>query len=296
MTYIYFQDIVCQRCGYRFAGYAARTSLDHAAVGCPSCGQNIYIPLQPGMQYNEYPDVQPSQQQQQHSTYGDLYEQEEQEPRFSPKHLFKVMVKPKQAFQELWPITNFKIGVMLIVVFSVLNTIISYWAYQQAGMESYPVGVGQEIDMGMVVVILGLPTAIGGALLGSWVAAKISGNMKGRGDLNRTVGFWGYAMIVGFLFGIVASLVIASNVAPMPDLPDTIEDYETYDWGPYFTYMLYTVPIAIVDFIWAVVVGGAGVSVANDTSWLKGIGIYLVSVIIAGLVLAMLMLGVVFLL
>ncbi len=283
MSYIYLQEINCQRCGYKFAGYAARTSPDHAGVGCPSCGQNIYIPLQPGVQYNEYPDVQQTRT----STYTDLYQQQEQEARLSPRHLLKVLVKPVESFKELWPITDMRMGIMLIVVLSVLNSIISYIAYEVSGMSEWSTGYGGSLPMSYFTLLVGIPMAILSAVAVGWLSAKMAGSMGGRANIRKTIGFMGYAAMPGLVFGIITSAIIISGFVEMPEMPDTNDpdfDQLEYDYGPLLRYALVMGAIAIIGLIWALIVAGAGISVANDVSHLKGMGAYFISWIIMAMV------------
>ena len=225
--------------------------------------------------------------------YPGLYESKKETPaKFTPSLLFKAMFKPKEAFVELYPITNMNIGIGLLITFAVLSSLISYLAYEMSGLSNIAIGMGSELPISWVTLsIITLPLAVLSSLVVCWLSAKMSGFFKGRNDFKKTIALMGYAGMPGFIMGLASSLVIATNLVTMPDYSDPTN----LDIGALLAYAAIIGIISLVGLIWSLIVFGSAVSVANDVSFGEGIISYFGASIVVGIIATIIMVPIVML-
>ena len=219
--------------------------------------------------------------------YPGLYAPKNETPRFAPGLLIKAMYKPKEAFVELYPISDMKIGIVLLIMFAAASSIITFLAYQVAGLNNIAIGMGSELPLSWLTLsLISLPLAVLSSIIVCWLSAKLSG---GRKDTKKTIALMGYAGMPGLIMGIASSLIIAANIAQMPDYSDPAN----LDMNAFFVYVATMGGIALVGLIWSLIVYGSAVSVANDVSFGHGVLSYFVASIILGIAAAIIMVPVV---
>ena len=224
--------------------------------------------------------------------YPGLYEPRNEEPHFSPSHLIKAMYKPKEAFVELYHITDMKIGILLLIIFGALSSIISFLAQQISGSNNIAVGLGSELPLSWIVLtIISLPMAILSSIIVCWLAARMSEFFKGRNDARKTIALIGYAGMPGFLLGLASSIFIATNFAQMPDYSDPA----SLDLNALLAYAAVMGIIGLVSLIWAMIISGSAVSVANDVSFGEGVLCYFAASLLVGIAIAIIMVPIVLL-
>ena len=283
-------SVKCPYCETIHNGPVSYSFPDQAYVYCRKCRTKISINPDGGevIAYDVWREPNPNLKM----NYPGLYEPKNETPRFSPSHLFKAMYKPKEAFVELYHITDMKIGIMLLIIFGALSSIITFLANQISGSNNIAVGLGGELPLSWVTLaIISLPLAILTSVIVSWLSAKISEFFKGRNDAEKTIALMGYAGMPGFIMGLASSIVIAANIAQMPDYSDPA----SLDIGALLAYAAVMGAIGLVSLIWGLIVSGCAVSVANDVSFGEGVLCYFGASIIVGIATVIIMIPVVLL-
>jgi len=192
-----------------------------------------------------------------------------------------VLFSPKTAFESIKDKTTMGDGILMYILISAISFILSSLiTLATLGSIVSPAGAAYEMTVAIVGFIVGLVIGIIFMIIIALVAAKIATALtKGNYSLDKTVGFLGYAQIVGLIMSIVIILLIITmgNSAIGPG-------------GGMSASAAGTIGIlGIVTFIWQLYVNGAAVAVANDV----GLGIGIVSYFIAALIIGLIMVVVV---
>ncbi len=278
-------SVKCPSCGTVHNGPIGYMSPHQGYFYCQKCTATVninpdtgeIIPYEIWTQHNYYSK---------RSHYPGLYELEDKPTKFSPNLLVKAMFKPKEAFTELYHISSMEMGIALLIMFAVLTSTISFLAYQISGSDNIAVGMGSQLPISWVTLaLISLPLAILSSLIMGWLAAKISEYFKGRNDFKKTIALMGYAGMPGFVIGILNSMIIASSLVTMPDYSDPMD----LDINALLVYAAVIGVIGIISLIWGLIVYGSAVSVANNVSFGEGILCYLGAAILVGILSAILM-------
>ena len=221
------------------------------------------------------------------SYYSYLYQQQPQKPRLRLDLLFKILFKPKSAFIELYHQTTMKEGIVIFLILTIISTFITligsfvlpitmYGSYGTPSPSSY--------SLLLIIPLIMIPISLLLLLASGWLTAKISkGIGQGFGDANKTIGFFGYAAIVGFFIGIIQTIIFI-GITPLEasgaDSPNDIYG----SLGYFFIRMIITIIISIITIIWYLIVYGTAASVANDVSVRMGIVSYFLAAIIIAVI------------
>jgi hypothetical protein len=226
-----------------------------------------------------------------------IYDRPEKAPYLDIGNLFKVLARPKEAFEDLYDHTTQTQGMLLAVIFIVIGALVGYAAMALL-IDDLDIPTDAE---GLFVPSDALSIASTGInivlevftfFFASWLVFQfLKAPDKGKHpSLDKTIGLLGYAkfpaFIIGFIIAISTPLVLGTiNFDELDeDNPDAIGNA----LGAMCGFFALLFGLGIVAFIWAIFVHSHGASVANDTPLGTAAGFTLVAWIIAGLVLVVL--------
>ncbi|MDI6887051.1 MAG: YIP1 family protein [Candidatus Thermoplasmatota archaeon] len=228
------------------------------------------------------------------SYYPEVYRKPEQEHRLRFGALPKILFKPKEAFAEIYHNTGILQGITVAIIIYVISSLISYSAgalsgyyYSCGGFGGYYSGQFTASTLtGLTInLAIGIPLSIVSLLAIGWLTAKLAKAIgKGRGDVGKTIGFFGYATVVSLVMGVVSvilfmvimrEMIMQSSAGPMDKggFPATL-----------LPFAIIAVVIAIIGFVWSLWINGTATSVANDVSVGIGVVSYFLAAIIVGII------------
>lgn len=224
------------------------------------------------------------------SYYPELYRKPEQEHRLRFNALPKILFKPKEAFVEIYHNTGISQGIMVAIIICVLSSLISYGVGALSGYYYGGLGGGYYYYSGQFTtstilsltfgLAIGIPLSIVSLLATGWLSAKLAKAIgKGRDDVGKTIGFFGYATVMSLVISALIAILIASGV---------MSAYYSPEPGAlppgFFLGLAIMVIIAIIGLIWGLWVNGTATSVANDVSVGVGVVSYFLAAIIIGII------------
>ena len=114
--------VTCPSCGTVHNGPIGYMSPHQGYYYCQNCSATVNINPNTGevIPYDVWSNYNYNAKK---VHYPGLYALKDKEPVFAPGLLIKAMYKPKEAFVELYHITDMKIGIMLLIIFAVLSSI-----------------------------------------------------------------------------------------------------------------------------------------------------------------------------
>lgn len=227
------------------------------------------------------------------SYYPELYRKPGQEHKLRFDALPKILFKPKEAFAEIYHNTGISQGIIVGIIIYVISILISYSASTMSGSPYAGLGGRYYLEQSSALPLLGLamgiPLSIVSLLAMGWLSAKLAKAIgEGRGDVGKTIGFFGYATVVSLVIGIINSALIASRVIKFYPAGE----YELYELAPFLLGMAILSLVGIISFIWSLWVNGTATSVANDVSVGIGVVSYFLAVIIIGVIIVGISIGI----
>ncbi len=231
------------------------------------------------------------------SRHPGVYDKPEEEPWIDFGALFRLLIKPKETFRELYNHTNATSGIMLVIVFSLISTGYSFAiaaaffpdvgadAGEEEGEENPLAGLGETQLDSPFWAVLGFVLSVVSFLLVAVLVHVIVKNSKEalKPDRDKTIGLLGYAYFPGFVTGFLTtplSLMMTDAMAAETDAGAFPEEA--------CGILLALGIISVIVFIWELWIQGHAVSVANDTT----LGMGVVFVFIAGIIIGMVVSGI----
>ncbi len=198
------------------------------------------------------------------STYHPgVYERPQQTPYLDFGNLFKVLVKPQEAFENLYDHTSQVQGWILAIIFIVVTAVVSIIAnFVILGDFDLPDGGGAPFGSGTSLVssIINIPIGLAMFWLVGWIVHAILKNpsTSRRPSMDKTLGLMGYAKFPAFILMLIAAVVMPLSLQGFdPDASD--EDILAGLGGICGAMIIY-----LIALIWALFVHGHAQSVAND--------------------------------
>jgi len=107
-----------------------------------------------------------------------------------------------------------------------------------------------------------------------------------RPDLERTLGFFGYARLPAFLIGIATSGLVSmmSRSVNWSEVTNTTASDPLGGLGQVCGLLVILLVLVLISIIWTLWVYGHAAAVANDVSFGTGVGFTILAYIIAGLI------------
>ncbi len=190
----------------------------------------------------------------------------------------KVLTSPKSAFEGIKGSTTMMDGIMMYVILAVLGILIG-----MVVMMATPIGgalmTGDYMLYQVVTLVLG---AIGFVLTGIVTAMLAKALFKGAGDNDATVGFLGYAQVVGLVIGLLAAIIGMLMFGGMAAASTSPAALGTAMAGGIGVMAI----IVIIGVLWALYVASSAVAVANGIGVMTAFVAYLISAILVGIVMA----------
>jgi len=220
------------------------------------------------------------------------YDRPEEPPRLDIGGWLRMLFKPKEAFESMWPHTKAIHGMVIAIVMVVIGAIVGF-AISNAVLSGLdvPNDTGVPLSSVRAASAMTLASGIVTGLLTYFLMAyftfallKSVGHAR-RPDLERTLGFFGYARLPGFLIGMATSGLGAMMLASVDwnNINNTASD--PTGWiGQMCGLLLVIVVLAIISLVWSLWIYGHAAAVANDVSFGTGIGFTILAYIIAALI------------
>lgn len=199
---------------------------------------------------------------------------------FKLDQLYKVLYKPRSAFEDIKSDTTWKegltIGIILIVIGSLVSNGITIGMLGDT-VSQLPANTQGSLTPTATSTVVGIVAAIVmlylTALFGGWIASAWAGNEL---DKEKTIGVIGYSTSLDVVQSIITSVAMIGVVQVAINSPEQA-----------MASMGAISILSILFFIWATWVKGTGIAVANDTTTAKGIVGWLVASIIIMLIVMM---------
>lgn len=196
--------------------------------------------------------------------------------------LGKVLFQPKEAFEGIKEQTTMQDGILMYVILAVIGGILGAVINLAAfGSMMMPMQGAVGVIGVVMAMIIGIIFGIVGLLILGWLSSKLAHSIgHGTANMDKTVGFLGYAEIVNLVIGLIISIMaimfVGSVVSGVGNAPVAI--------GAIGAGGMMVMLVGLVGFIWALYVSGSAVSVANEVSLAAGIASYFLAIlIIAGI-------------
>ncbi len=204
--------------------------------------------------------------------------------------MFKVLVWPKKAFAELYHQTTLREGIIIFILITIFSAIVNlasqlllptalFGGYSTLGSFNSEVGIYLYI-----APIIAIPLGLLMLYLTGWLSAKFTKSIgRGFGDVEKTIGFFGYAAVVGLVVGIIQLIMIGAIILARGPIPESADE----PMGAFenmFAILAFMLIIGVISFIWSLYVYGSAVSVANDVSLGEGVVSYFLASLIIGMI------------
>lgn len=181
---------------------------------------------------------------------------------------------------------GFKIITFFTAITVILNLIVSYMLNisYQGGYSGYEPAFNTTYIL--VQSGIAIPVALISLYAVGWFSALLSRSIgHGRNDPDKTIGFLGYVQIVSLVIGIIQ--VIAVSIIfiaiPEPNTEGMMEDI-FFNSSRAMAFVMISIILAIISFIWGLWVAGNAVSVANNVNLGEGIVSYFFAILIIGFI------------
>ncbi len=221
-----------------------------------------------------------------------VYERPSEAPRLDVVNMFRLLFKPREAFEALYGHTNAWVGIALAVVIVAVTTVYTLNVTEAAvGLFDLPdeaqVGVVNRFDeLGPAAYIalfsIDLALFVVATSLVYLMLKHISGAR--RADLGKTFGLVGYAKLPAFLlsFALTPFTIISVSI-DAGAMGDALEGGgPTPDWvgtacGIYLLWLV----LLVVSLVWALWVHSHAAAVANDSRLGTAAGVTLAAWVVA---------------
>ena len=205
------------------------------------------------------------------SLYGHIYEKPPERSRLRFDILPKILFKPKSAFKEIYPHTYKGEGLAMVFVLTLIYIFIQIAFYSANNIIFGSYGsITTNVTDGYALLIftVSIPSALITVSLIGFISAKISKEMRGgRDDVDKTIGLLGYANVVNIVWGSITMVII--HIIFMMEFSN---DYIALPIG----YRIMFGILALIGFIWSLIVNGYAIAIANNISLGRGIILYFI--------------------
>jgi hypothetical protein len=192
------------------------------------------------------------------------------------KNLFKVLVKPRKAFEELQGTAKIREGLMAWGFCSVISLMFAYFAASKMDFTFFFIDFGFGSSIELLSIIKGLGVTIALLFVISYLAWFAASKFGGTGTFADTFGMLGYAKVLVIMRGLAAA--VFSIIAWM-------RTYSAMEIGakggimPANLFTAYLTPILIITgvfLLWSLVLDSYALSISNNISLKKAVPIMLV--------------------
>lgn len=242
-----------------------------------------YPPQYPPMYPAPYPYPYPYAMGPPPSNHPGVYEKPEEPRRLDLGALVSVLFRPRDAFRDLYGHTDSRMGLMVVVILTIIEGLISLTLSLTVLSEAESTGFSLygSLAGGIAVVTFGagIVTSLAMFIGVCYFAHALlkSSPTTLRPNLDKTIGLLGYAAMPGLVMGVLNVVVVGSMSAALADPGDT-------NITAAVGYVILTLVLALVGLIWSLWVQGHAVSVANDAPWGKSALIVFVASILVGII------------
>jgi hypothetical protein len=272
----------CEKCTVQLNNKGNRSKQNHSVKKLkrtkrPKTSKHNHsdYPYQPPYPYPYPPHVFPS-------LYGDIYEKPPGQSRLRFDIIPKIFIKPKNAFKEIYPHTSTSQGLILVFIFTLILILIRIAFYS-----SYRIIVGSygsitiflTEDRLFFIIMVKIPVALITVSLIGFISAYILRDMDGgKGNVDKTIGLLGYANVISVVWSIITMAIIHIIL-----IMESSNNYFALPKG--FRIMLGI--LALIGFIWSLIVNSYAVAIANNVSLGRGMIIYFTLTLMIGFLLLM---------
>ncbi len=194
-----------------------------------------------------------------------LYERPQRTPFLDIGALFKLLFRPKEAFEDLYDHTSATQGYILAIVFIVIMALIGLAANQAIlGSLDLPedtafpgLGGGNA-----VVSVIGIFTGILFFWMTAWMFHAFIKTKSRSPSLDKTIGMMGYAKFPAFIIGSIIAIVMPITMIGIAEGTDDPETALSAICGT----LALVFGLGIIGMLWAFWVHSNAQSVANDMS------------------------------
>ncbi len=191
-----------------------------------------------------------------------VYDRPAKAPYVDVGALFKLLFKPKEAFEDLYDHTEQAQGIILAIMFIVISGVIGIVAmYAIVGDWDLPDDASTPFTSSSAATsVIGIVTNVIGFFLVAWLFHAFSKGSARRPSLSKTIGMMGYAKFPAFLLTTIAVVALPLSLRGLDETssPDDFLGALGQICGIMILYL--------VAFIWAWWVHSHAQSVANDLS------------------------------
>lgn len=211
-----------------------------------------------------------------------VYERPAKAPYIDVGNLFKLLFKPKEAFEDLYDHTEQAQGIILAILFIVISgvvTIVALIAFTGEWSASTS-GTSLMGTSSATMSAIGIAFNIVGFFLAAWFFHAFSKSSARHPSLSKTIGMMGYAKFPAFILMTIAGVIMAFSQRGLDESSSTDELFGAAG-GVCGSFILF-----IIAFVWAWWVHSHAQSVANDLSTGSAMGYiflawFLMAIIIA---------------
>jgi len=220
-----------------------------------------------------------------------VYEKPEKEPYLDIGNLFKSLVSPKEAFEDLYDHTSSTQGIVMAVIFILMAAVVSIAAsFAVLGDMDIPddattlpgSGAG-TVTQTVINVFVGLAMFFLSAYMIFYFLSQGKGR---RPDKDKTIGFLGYAKFPAFIIGILIAIATPMMLSSMDleALENEDPDAAVDALGEICGLLGVIIGLGAVAFVWSIWVHSHAQSVANDVAVGTAFGYILLTWIIVSII------------
>ena len=223
-----------------------------------------------------------------------MYERPEKEPHIDIGNLFKLLFRPRKAFEDLYDHTSSTQGWVLAILFIIISAVVAglfmMWFLEDSGLSDE---VLDRIPSGSFLWISQVLGVVMNLVVFYVVAWLISNFLKDprrgmRPSLKKTIGLMGYAKFPALIIGILIAMVTPAYTVASIEFSLESENLEPGElpegFGEFCNQGLIYFGLILMVFLWGIWVHSHAVSVANDTKLGTAFTWTLVAWIIGGVI------------
>ncbi|MFH1424453.1 MAG: YIP1 family protein [archaeon] len=198
---------------------------------------------------------------------------------------WKILHKPREAFEELKDSVDWKEGLTVYGIYSLIGLIFCGAMIKMTGLQIIPIdfGFGGFVNARSLVFSF----AYGIAFLGVFAAMSnfFARRLGGNGSFNEVLGMFGYAQAIAIVQGLTgAVMLLAFKFKMLADIGAAIETgvvgVSDYSW-----FLIGGLILANIFYIWVGVLRGVSLSVSHEISLIRGIAASFLPLLIVEVVL-----------
>lgn len=266
---VYSHTITCPTCGLRTSGYLMVNPEGRGVAVCPRCGSTIVQVLGAGHIAQVPPAgfIPPGRAHVRASHYPGLYMQPKHAPRYALAELVRAVYSPMRAFTALYLSANANRALVLVVLFAALSTVFSVAVTEDmADVIGYNASDALElVFQGLVNWIVILVSFLIFAVVAAMVSREVFG---GRGEKGATLTLVGYCYPWFVLLTIVLLSIFTVGFEGL-NLSD-VQQWTNAEMDRAIAWGALLLVVALVGFVWLLVMVGRAIGVANDVSLVAG--------------------------